>query len=108
MTWDNFQGRVPELDQLCCRWCLRALTIEGLSVGQERALTKHLHERGITLPRRNTRGLDAIHENIALAGGALLIIARRMYCEADVERMLKEGQDRVIAFLACAGLEGRA
>lgn len=52
--------------------------------------------------------LDAIHENIALAGGALLIIARRMNCEADVERMLKEGQDRVIAFLACAGLEGRA
>lgn len=52
--------------------------------------------------------LDAMHEHLGVAGGALLFLARRIDCEAEVERMLKEGQDRVTAFRACMGMEGNA
>ncbi|MTD99851.1 hypothetical protein GIY56_06100 [Paracoccus sp. YIM 132242] len=52
--------------------------------------------------------LDALHEHLGVAGGALLILARRLGCEAEVERMLKEGQDRVTAFRAGMGMGGKA
>ena len=52
--------------------------------------------------------LDALHEHLGVAGGALLFLARRLDCEAEVERMLKAGQDRVTAFRACMGMEGKA
>ena len=52
--------------------------------------------------------LDALHEHLGVAGGALLFLARRLGCEAEVERILKEGQDRVAAFRASAGIRGRA
>lgn len=52
--------------------------------------------------------LDALHEHLAVAGGSLLFLARRLGCEAEVERMVKEGQQRVDAFRACRGLGGCA
>lgn len=52
--------------------------------------------------------LDALHEHLAVAGGSLLFLARRLGCESEVERMLKEGQDRITAFRASTGIRGRA
>lgn len=52
--------------------------------------------------------LDALHEHLAVAGGALLHLAGRLHIESDVQRMLKESQDRVTAFRASQGLEGNA
>lgn len=52
--------------------------------------------------------LDALHENLAVAGGSLLILAERLGCEAEVKRLLAEGQARIDAFRACANMRGRA
>lgn len=52
--------------------------------------------------------LDALHEHLAVAGGSLLILAERLGCEAEVKRLLAEGQARIDAFRACANMEGRA
>lgn len=55
-SFENMRGRIFELDLLCCRRCLKALTWEGLSVGQERAFVKHMRARGLPLPPRNEQG----------------------------------------------------
>ena len=52
--------------------------------------------------------LDALHEHLAVAGGSLLILAERLGWEAEVKRLLAEGQARIDAFRACANMEGRA
>lgn len=52
--------------------------------------------------------LDALHEHLAVAGGSLLILAERLGWEAEVKRLLAEGQARIDAFRACAKMEGRA
>lgn len=55
-----------------------------------------------------TQTLDAIHEHLAVAGGSMLYLAKRMGCEAEVERLIQQGQDRVAALRASRGLGGRA
>lgn len=52
--------------------------------------------------------LDALHEHLAVAGGSLLILADRLRFRPEVDRLLREGQDRVTALRACAGIEGKA
>ncbi|MFC3060470.1 hypothetical protein [Paenirhodobacter populi] len=52
--------------------------------------------------------LDALHEHLAVAGGSLLVLADRLDCRADVALLISEGQARLAAFRACAGMEGRA
>lgn len=52
--------------------------------------------------------LDAVHEHLAVSGGSLLILADRLGCKAEVERLIREGQDRVNAYRAFAGQGGRA
>lgn len=52
--------------------------------------------------------LDALHEHLAVAGGSLLFLAATLDCEAEVNRLLKEGQARVDAFRSFAGQDGRA
>ncbi len=52
--------------------------------------------------------LDALHEHLAVAGGSLLFLAERLGRKAEVERLIKEGQDRVAAYRAFAGQGGRA
>ena len=52
--------------------------------------------------------LDALHEHLAVAGGSLLVLAERLGWEAEVKRLLAEGQARLDAFRACANMEGRA
>lgn len=61
-----------------------------------------------TSPRDMGETLDALHEHLAVASGSLLFLARRLGCEAEVNRMLKEGQARIDAFRAFAEQEGRA
>lgn len=58
--------------------------------------------------RATSETLDALHEHLAVAGGSALFLAERLGCESDVKQMLQDGQRRVQAFRACAGLEGRA
>lgn len=52
--------------------------------------------------------LDALHDHLAVAGGSLLVLAERLGCEAEVTRLVAEGQARVAAFRAFRGTEGRA
>lgn len=52
--------------------------------------------------------LDALRENLAVMGGSLLVLADRLGCEAELRRLVDEGQARLAAFQACQGLEGRA
>lgn len=52
--------------------------------------------------------LDAVHEHLAVAGGSLLLLAERLDCKAEVERLIKEGQDRLNTYRAFAGQRGRA
>ncbi|WP_146038632.1 hypothetical protein [Paracoccus sp. SY] len=63
-SFDNMQGRFPDIDLLCCRRCLRALTIEGLSVGQERRFIAHMKARGNPLPPRNGKGLLVLQRSV--------------------------------------------
>ncbi|MBB1498539.1 hypothetical protein [Paracoccus sp. MC1862] len=52
--------------------------------------------------------LDALHEGMAVAGGSLLHLAERLGVQADVDRLVKQGQDRIATVRAFAGTEGRA
>ncbi|KFI33204.1 hypothetical protein CG51_16675 [Haematobacter missouriensis] len=52
--------------------------------------------------------LDALHDHLAVAGGSLLTLAERLGCEAEVRKLIAEGQARVAAFRAFRGTEGRA
>lgn len=58
--------------------------------------------------REVCEALDALHEHLAVAGGSLLILAERLGCKAEVERLIRDGQDRVTAYCAFAGQGGHA
>lgn len=58
--------------------------------------------------RATGKVLDALHEHLAVAGGSALHLAEKLGCEGDVQRLLKEGQDRLKMARASAGLGGRA
>lgn len=61
-----------------------------------------------TKPDDVAETLDALHEHLAVAGGSLLFLAEALDCKTEVDRLLKEGQARINAFLLSAGQEGRA
>lgn len=52
--------------------------------------------------------LAAFSEAAAIAGGAMLLIARRLGCEDEVEALISKEQSRNHAARACSGVEGRA
>jgi len=52
--------------------------------------------------------LDAIHEYLAVVGGSIAILSDRLGCTDDVERIMKQGQERLRAMQASKGLGGRA
>lgn len=55
-----------------------------------------------------TQTLVSVHEHAALAGGSLLLLAKRLGCDAEVRKLVAEGQARLNGYQASAGLEGRA
>lgn len=54
------------------------------------------------------KAFAALHEFLAVSGGSVMVLAQRLNCEAEVERLVMEGQNRITAFQASQGLEGRA
>lgn len=52
--------------------------------------------------------LDALHEQLAIAGGSLLVLAEHLGCTAQVNQLLSEARARLLAYKASSGLEGRA
>lgn len=52
--------------------------------------------------------LHGLHEGMAVAGGSLMRLADNLGLTGEVDRLVKRGQDRLAAFNACSGLEGRA
>ncbi|WP_449043717.1 hypothetical protein [Paracoccus versutus] len=52
--------------------------------------------------------LHTLNDHMAFIGGAAMLLAEDMGIKEEVERRIKEGQDRIAAFIASQGLEGTA
>lgn len=52
--------------------------------------------------------MDAVHEYLAVVGGSVAILSDRLGCTDDVERIMRQGQERLRAMQANRGLGGRA
>ncbi|MDZ7907133.1 MAG: hypothetical protein U5N10_02165 [Gemmobacter sp.] len=59
-------------------------------------------------PEAAGKTFAALHEFLAVSGGSVMVLAQRLSCEAEVERLVMEGQNRITAYQASQGLEGRA